>query len=319
MNGSTDIKPYGLVHSLLFYDSDREYLNALVPFILDGLHLGQPVMAAVPPDKVTLLRDALGEAAADVVMADMAEVGRNPGRLVGVWDGFTARYPGQRIRVIGECVWPGRSTDEYPVCVQYEGLCNTLFADREATALCPYNAAQLGDDVLADARETHPLWWSGGSVRHNADYAPDDALARYNQHLAGNAAAITYTVRQLTDLAAARSFAVRYADSLRASQDAIADLQLIVTELATNSLTHAGEPCRLALWHRFGHIICEARNGGRIDDRKAIRGSPTIYGAAGRGLYLINAMAGLVRTHVTPAGVTIQAYLPLRPSPVVTR
>ncbi|MGH3563284.1 MAG: ATP-binding protein, partial [Mycobacterium sp.] len=177
----------------------------------------------------------------------------------------------------------------------------------------PYDAGRLDEQVLADARMTHPLMWQAGSAKCCAEYAPDAALARYHQPLPKSKAAATYTVRDLTSLASARSFAGRYASRLGLSPDGIADLKLIVTELATNSLEHAGEACRLAFWPRNGRLVCEASDSGRLDYPLAGHRPPAADANTGHGLLLVNAVADLVRTHATANGTTIQAYLRLDP------
>jgi anti-sigma regulatory factor (Ser/Thr protein kinase) len=251
-------------------------------------------------------------------MADMTEFGRNPSGLLGKLGVFAAQHQ-RRVRVVGECVWPGRTADEYPACVQHEALANAAFEHHEMTGLCPYDASGLDDAVLADARTTHPLVWRAGSAEHSTEYAPDDALSRYNRPLPRNPTAATCLVRKGSDLSSARSFTARYASRLGLSRDRVADLQLIATELATNSLQHTGGSCRLALWRHGKHLICEAGDNGRLDDPLAGRQPPAGDAASGRGLFLINAITDLVRTHTTPTGTTIQAYLRLGPSQGSTR
>lgn len=187
---------------------------------------------------------------------------------------------------------------------------NFAFDGRAATVLCSYDADALDEDVLADARTTHALLSEAGSTDRSADYAPQQALARYNQPLPTSTAAVTYTVATTRDLGPARSAATQYAQRVGLSTDGLADLRLIVTELATNSLHHGGGSCRLALWQHEGHIVCEASDKGRLDDPLAGRRPPP-HGASGRGLFLVNTVADLVRIHTTGSGTTIQAYLRL--------
>ena len=299
------------IHSALFYRSKQEYLDALVPFVIDGLDKDHPVLVAAPVTNLALLREALGDAYAWVTMADMAEVGRNPARIMGAMSRFVAHHPDRPIRVVGEPVWPGRTADEYPGCVQNEALSNVLFENCQLTGLCPYDSCQLDERVLADARTTHPLVWNAGGADPSDEYAPDDALARYNQPLPSDAMALTYAVEALGDLSPARSFATRYAQSVGLSPDRIANLQVIVTELATNSLQHTGGACRLAFWRYDGYIVCEASDSGRLDDPLAGRWLPPADATTGRGLFLVNALSDLVRTHATTSGTTIQAYVRL--------
>ena len=55
----------GYDHSALLYYSEREYVDLLVQFIEEGLLLGQPILLAVPGEKLATLCDALGGAAAE--------------------------------------------------------------------------------------------------------------------------------------------------------------------------------------------------------------------------------------------------------------
>jgi anti-sigma regulatory factor (Ser/Thr protein kinase) len=302
MSMSTDAEQQGFVHSALLYHSQREYLDFVVRFVLDGFGRNQPVLVAVPGDKLALLREALslgcdGGLPADLQLIDSTEVARNPSRFLAVEGAFVAEHPVRRVRIVSQLVWPGRTAAESLACVQHEALVNGAFLGRDVTGLC------------------HPLLWKCGSAYRSAEYAPDDALARCNQPLPANPGAVTYTVNQTADLRPARSFAVDYAGWVGLSRDGVEDLQMIASELATNSLMYTTGGCQLAFWRTGKHLVCEARDSGQFDDPLAGRRAPGASGTASRGLHLVNAMADLVRTHTTTAGTTIQAYLRFDPSP----
>jgi anti-sigma regulatory factor (Ser/Thr protein kinase) len=301
----------GYDHSALLYHSERKYIDRLATFVADGLTQSQPVLVAIPGDPLESLRAALGDAAADVTMTDITVFGRNPGRILANQLAFVERHPGQPVRIIAEPLWAGRSAFEHSACMQHEALANIAFAGSAVTGLCPYDAARLDEAVLADVRLTHPQIWWRGAQNHSPDYALDAAFDRCNQPLVASPAAVTYSVEEAADLAGARRFADRYGRLLGMSPDRIADLRLIVTELATNSLEHAGSACRLAFWYEVGHVICEARDTGRWADPLAGRRPPAADGSGPHGLFVVNAMADLLRTHTTPAGTTVHAYLRL--------
>jgi anti-sigma regulatory factor (Ser/Thr protein kinase) len=298
-------------HSALLYRSEREYVDSLVRFIAEGLDNTQPVMVAVPGDKLASLRSALGCAATDVSMTDITELGRNPARILAAELAFAERYRRQHVRIIAEPVWAGRTAVEYPACVEHEALANIAFAGSDVTGLCPYDASRLDDNILADVRVTHPQIWQGGSRTHCPEYALDVALDKYNQPLPTNPVAVTYTVHEPADLAGARKCGGRYGRLLGMSADRIADLTLIATELATNSLDHGGGACQLAFWYQAAHVVCEARDIGHWADPLAGRRPPAVTGSGPYGLFVVNAIADLLRTHTTRAGTTIHAYLRL--------
>src|SRR3954470_579061 len=162
------------VHEALFYRDPGEYLEGTIPFVLDGLAADEPVLVAVPPRNVDLIRDELGAKSEHVEFLDMTRGGRNPGRIIpGVLTPF-AKGRSSRVRIIGEPIWAGRSSHEYPACVQHEALINTAFHGVPATILCPYDTSLLAADVLVDAERTHPVLVADGDRSPSGRY--DDPL-----------------------------------------------------------------------------------------------------------------------------------------------
>lgn len=298
-------QPSGLLHAAFFYRDRAGYLDGLLPFILEGLDRGEPVLVAVPTENLTALRRALNGRAGEVTLIDMAETGANPARTFGM----IPDADGRRLRMVGEPVWPGRSEDAYPVCVENEALWNTAYAAHPMTTVCPYDAARLSPQVIADARATHPGLWDGGAAVGNPDFDDTGPLSRCNVELPSPADAAAFRLCALGDLSAARSFARARARSLGLPAGRMADLELIVGELTTNSLKYTVGGCRLALWPKPGGLVCEVRDSGRLDDPLAGRRLPAAFATGGRGLFLVNAMADLVRIHRSAQGTTIQAHL----------
>lgn len=316
MTASTQAAHRGFVHTAVFYHSEQEYVDLLATFLAEGLRNGESAWVALPPHKVGPVREALGaaavlDAAADVTWADVTELGRNPGRLLAAQLAYVERCGQQRVRLLAEPVWPGRPAVEYVGCMLHEALANIAFDGHDVLGLCPYDASRLGNSVLADARVAHPFLGHGESQRRSAEYSIHAALDRGNEPLTTSPAAVTYTVSEASDLSKARQHSSRYGRLLGMSPDRIADLQLIVTELATNSLQHGGGTSRLALWEYNGHLICEARDSGFMADPLAGCRPPAKDKPSASGLFVVNALADLVRTHTTPTGTTIQAYLRL--------
>ena len=305
----THVDHRGFDHAALFYESEREYVDRVVEFITDGLDQLQPVMLAVPGDRLDALRRALGGAADDVAMSDITDLGRNPGRILASQIAFVDSRPGQPVRIVSELAWAGRTEFEYLACMQHEALFNIALADNDIVGLCPYDASELDASVLEHVRLTHPQVWVGGSRRHCPEFAVDAALNRCNLPLETSPAAVTHTVVHALDLAGARRCAERYGRLLGLAPDRVADLLLVTTELATNSLDHAEGPCRLAFWYDDGFVVCEARDLGHWADPLAGRRPPLGGGAGPYGLFVVNAIADLLRTHTTSAGTTVQAYL----------
>ena len=56
MTTRTDAEQQGFVHSALLYQSQGEYLDFVLRFVVDGLAAGEPVLIAVPGENLALLR-----------------------------------------------------------------------------------------------------------------------------------------------------------------------------------------------------------------------------------------------------------------------
>ncbi|MFI7139246.1 anti-sigma factor RsbA family regulatory protein [Streptomyces massasporeus] len=309
MRTATSHEPF--VHPALFYEGADQYIEGTVPFLQEGLDAGEPAAVAAPPDRLELIREGLGERAAQVRFIDMTQAGRNPGRIIpNVLRRFADAQPGaRRVRIIGEPIWQGRSAVEYPACVQHEALINTAFTGRAVTILCPYDAGQLDEQALSDALATHPVVIDADGQTHSTAYGPEQIIARYNEPLLAplEAAARPFAVRTLPET---RDFAVSQARSLGVSEASLGDLELAVAELTTNSVVHGAGSGTVRIWAESGRVVCEVHDGGQLTDPLAGRRPPNPTQPGGRGLLLVHQLADLVRVHTGPDGTTIRCYLP---------
>ena len=143
-------------HLALFYRGRDEYLTALGDFIRASRARGHAVFAAVPGRQAEQLRRRLGDDSAQVAVTDMAELGRNPARIIPEVLAFAQSHPGQNVCCIGEPVWPGRTTEEIEEALRHEALVNLTFRDSPVTFLCPYDSARLPRWVVDSSASTHP-------------------------------------------------------------------------------------------------------------------------------------------------------------------
>ena len=298
------------VHPALFYRGEAEYLAGTVPFVRRGLAAGEPVAVAVPARNLELLRAELGADAERVRLLNMAREGRNPGRIIpGVLRAFADAHTDRPVRIIGEPIWPDRSALEYPACAQHEALINMAFAGRDVTILCPYDAERLAPEVLADAEATHPVLIDSDGQRDSHAYAPDRIVATGNQPLPEPAQVVAVTEFTSGDeIAQIRRMVRTHAAPTGLDDHRIADVELVVTELLSNSLDHGGGSGTIRVWTGDGHLVCEVRDRGTITDPLAGRRPPVPDQARGRGLLLVNHLADLVRTHTGSDGTTVRVH-----------
>lgn len=298
------------VHEALLYRDAEDFLAGTLPFVSDAVDAAEPVLVAVPADNLRLLRDALGAAAAAVTFLDMAEVGRNPGRILPwVMHAFMDERQDMRVRVVGEPVYVGRSDAEYRACVQHEAMVNVAFAERQARILCPYDARRLPATALADAASTHPLLRRDGGRAFSPAYAdPDRVVAAFNVPLTDGPSEelITFDAARLGEV---RRAVVRLARDAGLASERVTDLQLAVNEVATNAVVHTSGPGTLRIWREPEELICEIRDRGRLADRLAGRAPVDRYDNSGRGLLIVHELCDLVEIHTGDSGTTIRLHM----------
>ncbi|MEU7815571.1 sensor histidine kinase [Pseudonocardia sp. NPDC049154] len=298
-------------HPALFYRGLDEYLAGTLSFIAEGLRAGGPVAAAVPGSKLEPLRAALGGSAGRVRLIDMTQAGRNPGRILPeVLFAFADHHVGaDRVRIIGEPVWPGRSEVEYPACVQHEALINQAFAGRPVDILCPYDVNGLPERVVADAERTHPTVIGPAGPRPSGHYEPHRVLSDYNEVLPEPPRRPSAMQVDIRTLSQARALAVAEARRAGLTPDRVGDFKLAINELITNSIEHATGECALRVWIDEAHLVGEVQDAGRLDDPLVGRRPARPGQVGGRGLLLVNHVADLVRVHAACHGTTIRIYL----------
>jgi anti-sigma regulatory factor (Ser/Thr protein kinase) len=298
-------------HEALFYDGDAEFVARCSAFAEESLERGDPVLVMVGSRKLELLRAALGERADDVAFADMEVVGRNPARIIPAWSRFVAEHRvhmnGGGMRGIGEPIWADRRPDELAECQLHESLMNIAFADASSFRLiCPYDTCSLPDDVIAEARRAHPIVSEGGEPEESGDYSGlRTAAARFSEPLPeppGGADEYTITVHRLRD---ARGIVRRRAAEAGLGERAD-DLVLAVNEILSNSLHHAHEDGLLRIWTEADGLVCEVRDGGRIQQPLVGLEEPVKGQVGGHGLWLVNLVCDLVQVRSSEDGSTIR-------------
>ena len=302
-----------LRHLALFYGGQGQYRAHILRFARAGLERGEPSFIAVPGDEARLLGAELSAGPGDVMWSDMADLGRNPARIIPELRAFVDRHAGRPVRFVGEPIWPGRSPSEICEATRHEALINLAFAEDDITILCPYDTARLSPSATAGARRTHPATADGrptaGADRASAGRVPPECDQPLPPPPAG-AEALTYR----TDLAPVRRLVEGHARRAGLGQDRAADLVLAVSEVAANTLGHTGSGGELHVWHDEREILCQARDRGWIADPLAgrVRRGPE---SRGHGLFLVNQVCDLVEVRTGPAGTTVRLHVGLREQP----
>ncbi len=294
-------------HPALLYRGDTEYLDGVIPYLLEGLDRGEPVAVAVPGRNLLLIEKALEDRAGEVRLIDMSRAGRNPGAILpSVLHAFAEQHDGP-VRIVGEPIWAGRTDDEYPACVEHEALINNAFAGRDLAVLCPYDVAALPSSVLADAERTHPELWGLAGPFISPRFDPDGVRADFRRPLVPPVGVVerAFDIGQLASL---RGFAEIWAARHGLRRPRRDDFALAIAELITNSVLYGGGTGVLRLWPEQEQVVAEVTDAGTIADPLAGRIPPAATSPGGRGLLLVNRLADLVRTYWVPGRTTTRVH-----------
>jgi anti-sigma regulatory factor (Ser/Thr protein kinase) len=302
-------------HEALWYEGEQGFVHGCTAFIRDGLVGGEPILVVVPAHKIKLLQGALGADADGVTFADMADVGKNPARIIPAWRQFVDAHAGagRRFRGIGEPIGPDRSPAELAECHRHESLLNLAFADSPPWwLLCPYDTVALDPAVVEEARRTHPLFYDAAARQSVASghFRHVDRNAPFNEALPEPpASSVLAEIPFSASLREIRDATLLHAEAAGLSRERAADLVLAVNEVATNSLRYGGGDGSLRVWREGGTLICEVRDQGYIDEPLIGREHPSPDKQNGRGLWLANQLCDLVQLHSSSDGTAVRLHM----------
>ncbi|HUA28220.1 MAG TPA: sensor histidine kinase [Streptosporangiaceae bacterium] len=317
-------------HGVCVYDDDRQFLEAAVPFLAEGLALGEPTLAVTTPANLELMSAALGKRAGEVDYAESAFFGRRPPQRVAAFyrywktraaargranseNGGTAGGPA-RVRVLAEPVWAGRSAREIAAWTRMESALNVVLAPASISMICPYDARTLGADIVADALCTHPAAITGERLSPSARYADPAAFARSHPGAPlaappADAAAFAFD----GDLRALRRFISERAAEYGVEGDRADMLVLAVSEVGAYLKRRPPGGAVLRTWEQPGAVVCDFRQpGGSIDDPFLGLRPAELEPGDGDGLWLANQICDWMEIRSGADGCAVQLQVPSR-------
>jgi anti-sigma regulatory factor (Ser/Thr protein kinase) len=299
-------------HQAFLYAGADEFLGGALPFLREGIAAREPILVVVDAAKIRALRAALGADAGCVRFADMAHVGANPARIIPAWQEFVDEHAveGRQFRGIGEPIWAERSAAELAECQRHESLLNLAFSGAPAWwLLCPYDTKALDTLVIDEARRSHPWVLNGAGDEQSHQYRGLEASATSEvplPPLGDHTVDIAFDPRALGTV---RRFTMQHATEAGLTDVQVADLVLVVNEIATNSLRHGGGRGVLRIWHENGSVIAEVSDSGYVSQALVGRVKPTVQRENGRGMWLANQLCDLVQLRSSPQGTVVRMHM----------
>jgi anti-sigma regulatory factor (Ser/Thr protein kinase) len=305
----------GFRHEAFLYSGDDELLAGAAAFAQGALVHDEPMLVVLAAAKIDRLRTVLGDDACRIRFEDVSALGRNPARLIPVWQEFLDDNGGGQkpLRGIGEPVAPGVGGPDLDEREHHEALANFAFAEAPAFwALCPYDTSRLDREVVARACDNHLVLRENGDARPSSDYRDTitpDGNGWWGPPLSPappGAAAMAYSLPQLHQL---RGFVGAKALHLGLVGERVDDLVLAVNELASNSIRYADGRGTFRIWDDEGTIVCQVEDVGHITDPLAGRRSPRTFGDTSRGLWVVNQLCDLVQIRSSCQGTVIRLHM----------
>ncbi|MFF4251458.1 anti-sigma factor RsbA family regulatory protein [Streptomyces sp. NPDC001663] len=295
---STSPAPAPFDHRMAVFGADDEFVAAALPFLAEGLGApGEPPPVAIAaPDKLDLLRDALGADAKDTVLIPHTEwYTGSAANAVAQSAGYLAAHagPGGRVHLLMEPVWngrAGRSVRETTEWLRYEALANLLFAPMATTALCAYDIRTAGTAIVEAARRAHP----------------DTAVYEDPYRLAAelDAAPMPLPPADAEPLPQPSADAVRRSAAARGLPPADAEL---FTEAVTAAAAALGPVTGTLMWGQAPACVCELRTSRRVEDPLAGFVPPPVPELEpDQGLWFTRQVCAYVDVRDDGAGATVR-------------
>jgi anti-sigma regulatory factor (Ser/Thr protein kinase) len=268
------------------------------------------VLVAVGPARAVALSEALGDRAQRVRFADMHRIGRNPARIIPVWEQFVKEHAGAPKLGIGEPVWRARGPAELDECDRHEALLNLAFNDGpQWQLLCPYDLDGLDDAVIEAAQRTHPILardrdsWPSAAFLDGDDQS--DTFAGDLPAPPTDAQELSFTASELGWLRGALG---AWASGQSLGSQGCEELVLAANELATNSVMYGGGRGTMTLWRDGESVLCDVRDRGQVAEPLVGRERPAPDAHSGRGVWIANQVCDLVQIRSGPGGTVVRMH-----------
>src|SRR4051794_17006231 len=239
----TSMRPTGewngtdFAHEAFLFATDQEVLDRIVPFAMEGLSRGEPVLVVAGKRVRRLLAEELGQDVRRLATFAAAETWWRGGHgTLHAYDRDlrTLRAAVPTWRLVAEPVWLAR--EDGREWSRFEAVANRCYAAMPYYSLCLHDRRRLPADVLDAVARTHPLTWGGGTPVPDPAYEDPRRFLRSAQPAweprPGHAAAASVT----TPWEARRLTCAAVPDDRRAR---VGDVVLAAHELVLNALSVA--------------------------------------------------------------------------------
>ncbi|MEU7822908.1 sensor histidine kinase [Catellatospora sp. NPDC049133] len=298
----------GFFHETAFYASDDEFLSVVIPFLSDGVAVGEPTLAVFAEPHERLVRDALGAGSGVVFVRGDAQYQRPAGAIKRYREMLAEHVAAgaAQIRVAGDVPHPGVGVP-WEWWARYEAAVNHAYDDFPLWGLCPYDTRTTPDEVLDFVRRTHPH--IATPLGHTANLAFQDPFALLAEGVTPWRDPLEDTVPAIElsapTTAQARGALVALQATARLAEDDLSGLLLATTETVTNAVLHGRPPVLLRLWAVPGRIVVTVTDHGP-GPADPLAGLVPGASPGGWGLWLAHQICAYVSLRRGPDGFSVR-------------
>jgi anti-sigma regulatory factor (Ser/Thr protein kinase) len=301
------------IHRALLYETPEQLLEALVPFVTEGIAAGEHVLVVLAEEAEALLVERLGSHDGfDFI--DSAEM-----YLVPAWTlaGYIAAVSdttknGRAMRVAAEPVWNGRSALEIEEWACFEAACNVAFGAMPLSILCPYDVSRLDQAIIDVAVATHPQIQRRRDIDHNGRFVSPLGYASAHHARALPTIDVPTEERSFSaaaDLPAIRAFVYSFAKVRGMPETRALDLATAVDEIAMNSLEHGDGEATVRIWAEGAQVFCDVDSPGSFETGFATLIPPSPQQNRGRGLWMAGQLCDLISVRVRDEITTVRLQM----------
>ena len=169
----------GLAHEGFTFGTDQELVDRVVPFAVEGLSRGEPVLVVAGERVRSLLAQELGRDVGRLAAFTAAETWWQGGhRTLHAYDrdlrALHAVAP--HWRLAAEPTWLAR--DDGREWSRFEAVANRCYASLPYYSLCLHDRRRLPASVLDAVARTHPLTWDGSAPVPEPAYEDPERFLR---------------------------------------------------------------------------------------------------------------------------------------------
>ncbi|MGY1679221.1 anti-sigma factor RsbA family regulatory protein [Geodermatophilus sp. SYSU D01176] len=293
-------------HEAFVFGTDRELVDRVVPFAVEGLSRGEPVLVVAGERVRTLLAEELGPDVDRLTTFAAAETWWQGGhRTLHAYDrdlrALQAVAPTWRLAA--EPTWLAR--DDGREWSRFEAVANRCYAALPYYSLCLHDRQRLPAPVLDAVARTHPLTWGGSAPVPEPAYEDPERFLR-SVHPAwvqrpawAPAVAVTTSreARRVVSAAALDWWPARVGDVVPAAH-----------ELVVNALRVAAF-AEVSCWTDGDALVVEVADAGPGLPDETLGYVPPPDGPEGaRGMWLAWSLADDAAVDSRPTGTTVRLY-----------